>query len=90
MKLKLDFTSNTILQLIILGVILYYSWGEKITVVLPIFIGTSYVVYMFTKKVMTSLIMAGVMAYTLLIILYKDHEREFFRNHRRENTQNSS
>ena len=90
MKLKLDFTSNTILQLIILGVILYYSWGEKITVVLPIFIGTSYVVYMFTKKVMTSLIMAGVMAYTLLIILYKDHEREFFRNRRRENTQNSA
>ena len=86
MKLKLDFTSNTLLQIAILGVLLYYSWGEKITVVLPIFIGTAYVVYMFTKKVMTSLIMAGVMAYTLLIILYKDHEREFFRNCRRENT----
>ena len=51
--------------------------GEKITVVLPIFIGTSYVVYMFTKKVMTSLIMAGVM--TTFDNLYKDHEREFFR-----------
>ena len=49
--------------------ILYYSWSEKITVVLPIFIGTAYVVYMFTKKVMTSLIMAGVMVYKLLIIL---------------------
>ena len=85
MKLKLDFTSNTILQFAILGVLLYFSWGEKITVVLPIFIGTSYVVYMFTKKVMTSLIIAGVMAYTLLIVLYKDHEREFFRNKRREN-----
>ena len=85
MKLKLDFTSNTILQIVILGVLLYFSWGEKITVVLPIFIGTSYVVYMFTKKVMTSLIIAGVMAYTLLIVLYKDHEREFFRNKRREN-----
>ena len=83
MKLKLDFTSNTILQFAILGVLLYFSWGEKITVVLPIFIGTSYVVYMFTKKVMTSLIIAGVMAYTLLIVLYKDHEREFFRNKRR-------
>ena len=82
MKLKLDFTSNTILQIVILGVLLYFSWGEKITVVLPIFIGTSYVVYMFTKKVMTSLIIAGVMAYTLLIVLYKDHEREFFRNKR--------
>ena len=86
MKLKLDFTSNTLLQIAILGVLLYYSWGEKITVVLPIFIGTSYVVYMFTKKVMTSLIMAGGLSYALLIILYKDHEREFFRNHRRENT----
>ena len=85
MKLKLDFTSNTILQFAILGVLLYFSWGEKIMVVLPIFIGTSYVVYMFTKKVMTSLIIAGVMAYTLLIVLYKDHEREFFRNNRREN-----
>ena len=83
MKLKLDFTSNTLLQIAILGVILYYSWCEKITVVLPIFVGTAYVVYMFTKKVMTSLIMAGVMAYTLLIILYKDHEREFLRNTRR-------
>ena len=86
MKLKLDFTSNTILQIVILGVILYYSWGEKITVVLPIFIGTTYVVYMFTKKVMTSLIMAGVLSYTLLIILYKDHEREFFRNHKNSRT----
>jgi len=27
--------------------------------------------------------MAGVMAYTLLIILYKDHEREFFRNNKK-------
>ena len=87
MKLKLDFTSNTILQFAILGVLLYFSWGEKITVVLPIFIGTSYVVYMFTKKVMTSLIMAGVMAYTLLIVLYKDHEREFFLNKRLEKTE---
>ena len=50
MKLKLDFTSNTILQIVILGILLYYSWGEKITVVLPVFIGTAYVVYMFTKK----------------------------------------
>ena len=80
MKLKLDFTSNTILQIVILGIILYYSWGEKITVVLPVFIGTAYVVYMFTKQMMTSLIMAGVMSYTLLILLYKDHEREFFKN----------
>lgn len=79
MKLKLDFTSNTVLQIVILGVLLYYSWGEKITVVLPVFIGTAYVVYMFTKKMMTSLIMAGVMSYTLLILLYKDHEREFFK-----------
>ena len=87
MKLKFDFTSNTILQIAILGVILYYSWSEKITVVLPIFIGTAYVVYMFTKKIMISLIMAGVMAYTLLIVLYKDHEREFFRNNRENYTQ---
>ena len=85
MKLKLDFTSYTILQIAILGVLLYFSWREKIKIVLPIFIGTAYVVYMFTKKVMTSLIMAGVMAYTLLIVLYKDHEREFFRNKRLEN-----
>mgnify|MGYP001472408896 CR=1 FL=1 len=83
MKLKLDFTSNTILQILILGVILYFSWGEKITVVLPIFIGTAYVAYVFTKNIMNSLIMAGVMAYTLLIILYKDHEREFFRNNKK-------
>ena len=85
MKLKLDFTSNTILQIAILGVLLYFSWREKIKIVLPIFIGTAYVVYMFTKKIMTSLIMAGIMAYTLLIVLYKDHEREFFRNKRLEN-----
>ena len=83
MKFKLDLTSNTLLQVVILGVILYFSWGEKITVVLPIFIGTTYVAYMFTKNLMTSLIMAGVMAYTLLIILYKDHEREFFQNHKK-------
>ena len=85
MKIKLDFTTNTILQLAILGMILYYSWSEKIKVVLPIFLGTAYIVFMFTKKLMTSLIMAGVLSYTLLIILYKDHEREFFRN-KRENS----
>ena len=82
MKIKLDFTTNTILQLAILGMILYYSWSEKIKVVLPIFLGTAYIVFMFTKKLMTSLIMAGVLSYTLLIVLYKDHEREFFRNKR--------
>jgi hypothetical protein len=36
---------------------------------------------------MISLIMAGVMGYTLMIVLYKDHERDFFRNNRETYTQ---
>ena len=78
--MKIDFTTNIILQLVVLGVILYYSWGEKMLVVLPIFIGTTYVAYGFNKNLMTSLIMAAVLSYTLLIVLYKDHQRETFRN----------
>jgi len=80
MKIDIKFNTNTILQLIVLAVILYYSWGEKLNVVLPLFIGVSYVAFTFTKKVLTSLIMAGIVSYTLLIILYKDHQREFFKN----------
>ena len=80
MKLNIDFTTNTILQLVVLGVIVYYSWGENLTVVLPLFVGVSYVAYTFTKNIMVSLIMAAVLSYTLLIVLYKDHHREFFRN----------
>ena len=69
--MKFDFTTNTILQVAVLGIVLYYSWGEKIQIVLPIFIGTTYVAFTFTKNVMNSLIMASVLSYTLLIILFK-------------------
>ena len=82
--MKIDFTTNTILQLAVLGVIIYYAWSEKMLVVLPIFIGTAYVAYTFNKNIMTSLIMAAVISYTLLIILYKDHKKEMFRNKNKE------
>jgi len=86
MKFAFNFNTNTLLQLAVLGVILYYSWGEHLAVVLPTFVGISYVAYTFTKNIMTSLIMAAVISYTLLVVLYKDHQREFFNNKRTHHT----
>lgn len=85
--MKIDITTNTILQLVVLGVILYYAWSENTMVVVPIFVGTTYVAYTFNKNLMTSLIMAAVISYTLMIVLYKDHRREMFRNQKVEKTE---
>ena len=67
-------TSNSILQFLIIGLILYFMKDENVVVILPILAGTTYIAYTFTKDIMTSFIMALVLSYTLLILLYKRYE----------------
>ena len=85
--MKLKITSNTLLQIAILLMIAYFVKGEKIMVVLPIFVGTTYISHMFVKDILKSLVMSSVLSYTLLIVLYKDHYREYFT--KRQNSHNT-